>query len=103
MLSPENSIWAADQFIQYYSKFNRIDDYMRFVKTSRLINSPGKLFGPENEIFSNFNISPKEMIFSIHLVDTSPKPKSKYNQNLYSEILSVIHSESILNIGSNLD
>jgi len=44
MLSPENAVWAADQFIEYYSKFNRIDDYMRFVKTSRLMNSPGKLF-----------------------------------------------------------
>ena len=83
MLSPENAIWAADQFIEYYSKFNRIDDYMRFVKTSRLMNSPGKLFGPEDEIFSNFNIPPNEMKFSIHQVDTNPIPKSKYNQCLY--------------------
>ena len=95
MLSPENAIWAADQFIEYYSKFNRIDDYMRFVKTSRLMNSPGKLFGPEDEIFSNFNISPNEMKFSIHQVDTNPKPKSKYNQCLYSEILNLTASNAI--------
>jgi len=95
MLSPEDAVWAADQFIQYYSKFNRIDDYMRFVKTSRLINSPGKLFGPEDEIFSNFNISPNGMRFSIHQVDTSSKPKSKYNQNLYSEILNLTASNAI--------
>ena len=43
MLSPEQAIWAADQFIDYYSKFNRIDDYLRFVKNSRIMDSSGKL------------------------------------------------------------
>ena len=95
MLSPEQAIWAADQFIEYYSKFNRIDDYLRFVKNSRLIDSSGKLFGPEDEIFSQFNIHPNEMDFTIHTVDTSSKPKSKYNQELYSEILNDTASNPI--------
>jgi hypothetical protein len=95
MLSIEDAIWAADQFIQYYSKFNRIDDYLRFVKKSRLDNSLGKLFGPEDEIFSDFNIHPMDMDFSIHEVDTSSKPKSKYNQELYSEILNSTASNPI--------
>ena len=95
MLSPEQAIWAADQFIDYYSKFNRIDDYLRFVKTSRIGDSSGKLFGPEDEIFSNFDLHPKDMKFSIHVVDTSPKPKSKYNQELYSEILNETASNPI--------
>ena len=95
MLSPENAIWAADQFIEYYSKFNRIDDYLRFVKQSRISNSSGKLFGPEDEIFSNFSIHPKDMSFSIHEVDTSSKPKTKYNQELYSEILNMTASNPI--------
>jgi hypothetical protein len=95
MLSPENAIWAADQFIGYYSQFNRIDDYLRFVKISRMTNSSGKLFGPEDEIFSNFSIHPNDMKFSIHQVDTSLKPKSKYNQDLYSEILNLTASNAI--------
>jgi len=95
MLSPENAVWAADQFIQYYSQFNRIDDYLRFVKKSRLINAAGKLFGPEDEIFSNFDIHPNDMQFSIHEVDTNSKPKSKYNQGLYSEILNLTASNAI--------
>jgi len=95
MLSPENAVWAADQFIQYYSQFNRIDDYLRFVKRSRLSNAAGKLFGPEDDIFSNFDIHPNDMKFSIHEVDTSPKPKSKYNQDLYSEILNLTASNAI--------
>jgi hypothetical protein len=27
LLSESDAIWAADQFIEYYSKFNRIDDW----------------------------------------------------------------------------
>ena len=42
LLSEKNAIWAADQFIEYYSKFNRIDDYLRFVKNSRMNNSVAK-------------------------------------------------------------
>lgn len=95
MLSNDNAIWAADQFIQYYSNFNRIDDYLRYVKGSRMSNSSGKLFGPEDEIFSNFDVHPNEMSFTIHEVDTNPKPKSKYNQDLYSEILNETASNAI--------
>jgi hypothetical protein len=95
MLSPEQAIWAADQFIDYYSKFNRIDDYLRFVKNSRIMESSGKLFGPEYEIFSDFNIHPMDMDFKICVVDTSAKPKSKYNQDLYAEILNDTASNAI--------
>ena len=95
MLSQEQAIWAADQFIDYYSKFNRIDDYLRFVKSSRIQYSSGKLFGSEDEIFSNFDLHPNDMKFSIHVVDTSPKPKSKYNQELYSNILNETASNPI--------
>lgn len=95
ILSNSDAIWAADQFIEYYSKFNRIDDYLRFVKNSRLAESSGKLFGPEDEIFSNFDIHPNDMNFTIHIVDTSSKPKTKYNQDLYSEILNDTASNPI--------
>lgn len=95
MLSPEDAVWAADEFIKYYSQFNRIDDYLRYVKKSRMSNSGGKLFGCENEIFSNFDIHPNDMEFSIHQVDTSAKSKSKYNQELYSEILNETASNAV--------
>lgn len=95
LLSEKDAIWAADQFIDYYSNFNRIDDYMRFVKQSRMSNSLGRLFGPEDEIFSDFSIHPSEMSFTIHEVDTSSKPKTKYNQDLYSEVLNITASNAI--------
>jgi hypothetical protein len=65
------------------------------VKNSRLNQSSGKLFGPEDEIFSNFDVHPNDMSFSIHVVDTSSKPKTKYNQDLYSEILNDTASNPI--------
>ena len=95
LLNEKDAIWAADQFIDYYSNFNRIDDYMRFVKQSRMLNSLGRLFGPEDEIFSDFSIHPSEMSFTIHEVDTSLKPKTKYNQDLYSEVLNITASNAI--------
>ena len=95
LLSEKDAIWAADQFIDYYSKFNRIDDYLRYVKQSRISNSSGKLFGPEDEMFSNFSIDPNDMSFTIHEVDASSKPKTKYNQELYSEILNITASNAI--------
>ena len=36
ILSEEDAIYAADKFINYYSEFNRIDDYLRFVKKDRI-------------------------------------------------------------------
>ena len=94
-LTPDDASYAANKFIDYYSQFTRIDDYLRFVKKSRLNNESTSLFGPEDEIFSDFSIHPNEMVFKIHQVDTSPKPKSKYNQSLYSEILNKTASNAI--------
>jgi hypothetical protein len=68
---------------------------LRFVKSSRIQDSSGKLFGSEDEIFSNFNLHPNDMKFSIRIVDTSPKPKSRYNQELYSNILNETASNPI--------
>lgn len=95
LLTPSEATWAADQFIEYYQNFNRIDDYFRMVKEDRMGNAPTSLFGPEDDIFSNFDVHPNDMQFSIHTVDTSPKPKSKYNQALYSEILNLTASNGV--------
>jgi hypothetical protein len=95
ILSPENAVWAADQFIDYYAQFQRIDEYLRFIKESRLQNETPSLFGIDDEIFSDFSIHPQDMKFSIHTVDTSPKPKSKYCQSLYRDIMEHTTSAAI--------
>jgi hypothetical protein len=94
-LNREDAIYAADKFITYYTQFQRIDDYLRFVKKDRMSNQSGTLFGPEDEIFCQFDMHPNDMNFKIHQVDTSAKPKSKYNQSLYSEVLNQTASNAI--------
>lgn len=95
ILSPDDAVWAANEFINYYNNFSRIDDYFRMIKSERMSSHSGSLFGPEDDIFSDFSLHPSEMKFSIHTVDTSPKPTSKYNQALYSEILNLTASNAV--------
>jgi hypothetical protein len=95
LLTHDDAVWAAKQFIDYYLRFERIDDYFRMVKADRMKDTPASLFGPEDDIFDDFGVHPKDMRFSIHTVDTSPKPSSKYNQALYSQILNMTASNAI--------
>jgi len=95
ILNENDAIYAANKFIEYYSKFNRIDDYLRFVKKDRISNRPGYIFGAETEMFDNFKMHPNDMNIKIHIVDTNAKTKSKYNQWLYSEILNLTASNPI--------
>jgi hypothetical protein len=95
ILNPDQAVWAADQFIEYYKSFNRIDDYFRMIKGDRINDAAGSLFGPEDDIFSDFSVHPSDMKFSIHTVDTSPKPKSRYCQALYAEVLNLTASNAV--------
>jgi hypothetical protein len=95
ILNENDAVYAANKFIEYYSKFNRIDDYLRFVKKDRISNRPGYIFGAETEMFDNFEMHPNDMNIKVHIVDTNTKTKSKYNQWLYSEILNLTASNPI--------
>lgn len=94
-LSPENAIYAANKFIDYYRNFSRIDDYLRYVKQSRVVKRPGVLFGAETEMFCNFSMRPQDFNICIHTVDTNPKTHSRYNQTLYSDILNLTASNAV--------
>ncbi len=95
ILSDDDAVYAANKFITYYSQFNRIDDYLRFVKKDRINSRSGVLFGAETEMFDSFDMHPNDMNISIHVVDTNPKSSSKYNQKLYSEILNLTASNAV--------
>ena len=36
ILTDYDAVYAADKFIKYYTQFNRIEDYLRFVKKDRI-------------------------------------------------------------------
>ena len=51
LLSESDAVYAADRFINYYSNFNRCDDYLRHGKKDRMDNRSGSLFGADTEFF----------------------------------------------------
>ena len=95
ILSESDAVFAANKFINYYTQFNRIDDYLRFVKKDRISERAGSLFGADTEFFDSFGMKPNDMNFKVHVVDTNPKTTSRYNQWLYSETLNLTASNPI--------
>ena len=73
ILTEGDAVYAAKKFIDYYTQFNRIDDYLRFVKKDRVSDRSGSLFDADTEFFDSFGVEPNEMNFEVHVVDTNPK------------------------------
>ena len=53
ILNRTDAIEAANVFVDYFSNFGRIDDYLRRVKLERMSNYPVSLpgMGPEDDMF----------------------------------------------------
>ena len=76
-LSKEDAVFAADKVTSYFNKFNRIDDYFRFRKKERVKSIPTSLFGgPEDDLFSDYSMSPEDMNFRLCLEPNLMKPTS---------------------------
>ena len=43
-LTPEDAVWAADQFIAYFQDIDQIENYFRSVKMDRVSNITPTLF-----------------------------------------------------------
>ena len=67
ILTEQDSYWAAQKLVEYFSDFNRIDDYFRSRKIDRIKDMPTPLFGlgPEDELFQSFDMHPEDMNFEI--------------------------------------
>jgi len=66
-LNKQDSLWAMNYFIEYFSQYERIDQYMKDQKLEQLKDIPVSLPGMEDEtdFFDNFDISPEDMEFKI--------------------------------------
>ena len=63
--SPENALWAAEEFINYFKNFSSIEDYLRFAK-GEAVSSVGVLGGiSDKDKFFNEDIHPEDMEFEI--------------------------------------
>ena len=74
ILIESDAIYAADRFINYYSCFNRIDDYLRHVKKDRMDNRSGSLFGAVGITLGS--------IWGLWVVMGDPKPRSSKSADL---------------------
>ena len=65
ILNREDALHAANVFVDYFSNFGRIDDYLRKVKLERMSNYPTSFpgMGPEDDMFDNFDMHPNDMEF----------------------------------------
>ena len=67
ILSKEDTIYASKIVVDYFSKFERIDDYFRARKIERVKALPPPLFGMsvEDDMFQSWDMHPEEMNFSV--------------------------------------
>ena len=65
ILDKQDALYAANVFVDYFSSFGRIDDYLRKVKLERMSNYPTSLpgMGPQDDMFSDFTMHPNDMEF----------------------------------------
>ena len=66
ILDRNDALYAANVFVDYFSNFGRIDDYLRKVKLERMSNYPVSLLGLstlEDDMFDKFDMHPNDMEF----------------------------------------
>jgi hypothetical protein len=67
VLNKEQALHCANVFSDYFDKFGRIDEYMREQKVASMSERSPVLFGmgPEEDLFSDFTMSPADMEFEL--------------------------------------
>lgn len=66
IISENDAVWAANEFIQYFKNFTSIEDYLRYVKKEVMEQS--NRLAPLQDEFFNEDIHPNEMEFDIKFV-----------------------------------
>ena len=95
IISDNDAVWAADEFIKYFSQMGNIEDYLRFVK-KEVIKSKSSL-APLRDEFFNEDIHPQEMDFDIKFVGERFKVDGKVTpvpQEHYGNLLRAVSSHN---------
>ena len=90
ILSEDDAIWSADEFIKYFSQMGNIEDYLRFVK-KEVIKSTSSL-APLHDEFFNEDIHPQEMEFDIKFVGA--RFQQSMPQEHYGNLLRAVSSHN---------
>lgn len=91
MIIPEkDTLWAVDEFIQYFSRMQNIEDYLRYVK-KEVIKTTSTLF-PLHDEFFNEDIHPNDMEFDIKFVGN--RFQHSVPQDHYNTLLRAVSSHN---------
>ena len=92
-LCEADAIYAAQKFIDYFSDKGRIDEYLRNVKLDRISQQTPSLpgFGPEDDMFSDFDIHPQDMNFKVYAAGES----GSFSNEFFNERLQITTSHAI--------
>lgn len=91
-ITPEDAIKASQIFIDYYTQFETISDYQRFVRmqrTDKTAGSSSTLFPPEDDFFNKWDMSPMDMDFELHEIGNS-----RYSSKDFNTYLDLIYSHA---------
>ena len=90
VISKDDTLWAADKFIQYFSNMGNIEDYLRFVK-KETVKSYSALTSFEDE-FLNEDIHPNDMDFDIRFI--GDRFQNSLPQDYYKTMLGAVSSHN---------
>ena len=68
IISETDALWAADQFISYFKRFETIEDYIRVTKEAA-VNERGKSIVSLKDEFFNEDVHPEEMDLRLDLLE----------------------------------
>ena len=96
IISETEALWSADQFINYFKRFETIEDYIRVTKEAA-VNERGKSIVSLKDEFFNEDIHPEEMEFEIKSVGDrfGYDPTRQVSQDTYHELLTATSSAII--------
>ena len=84
IISEVDALWAANEFIDYFGRFETIEDYIRFTKEAAVAERGKSLFSLKDEFF-NEDINPEEMDFEVKFV--GERFQQSVPQEYYHELL----------------
>jgi hypothetical protein len=90
-LTKEQALHCAKIFEDYFVNFNRIDEYIRAQKIASIQNIPTGLPGMslEDDLFSDFTMSPKDMKFEVLEIDNVTWDNSLTMISSHSNMISI--------------
>ena len=90
IVSEQDAVWAADEFIEYYVNFTSIEDYLRYVKKEVILQS-NQIVSLQDEFF-NEDINPNDMEFDIKFIGN--RFQNSLPQDYYVNLLKAVSSHN---------